>query len=79
MRYTIEYLNQRIDGEQRSIVPMVSRDKQSALDGARALIKTGISVSKVEGPGFRMREAALGAYYQSRRISSKTRPSGRTR
>jgi hypothetical protein len=79
MRYTIEYVNQRIGGEQRSIVPMVFRDKQSALDGACALIKTGISVSKVEDPGFRMREAALGAYYQSRRMLSKTRPSGRTR
>jgi hypothetical protein len=27
MRYTIEYVNQRIGGEQRSIVPMVFRDK----------------------------------------------------
>jgi hypothetical protein len=30
MRYTIEYVNQRIGGEQRSIVRMVFRDKQSA-------------------------------------------------
>jgi len=63
MRYTIEYID---CDERRATVPMVFRDKQDALDGAAALMSTGILVSKVEGPGFRMHRTALVAYCQSR-------------
>jgi hypothetical protein len=66
MRYTIEYVDQCDGREQRSVVPMVFWDKQSALEGACALVRTGIFVSKVEGPHFLMHRTALAAYYQSR-------------
>lgn len=51
----------RDDGaKRRSIVPIVFRDKESALDGAVALMRIG----QQEGPGFQMRRTALVAYYQ---------------
>jgi hypothetical protein len=61
VRYTIEYANQRDGAEQCSVVPMVFWDKQSALEGACALVRTGISVSKVEGPHFLMQRTAVAA------------------
>ncbi len=66
MRYTIEYVEHHDGAERRATVPMVFRDKQDALDGAAALMRTGIVVSKVEGPGFRMHRTALVAYCKSR-------------
>lgn len=62
MRYTIEYVDHHDGAERRSTVAMAFRDKQSALDGAAALMRSGISVSKVEGPGFQMHRTALVAY-----------------
>jgi hypothetical protein len=73
MRYTIEYVNQRGGAEQHSVIPMVFWDKQSALEGAGALMKTGVSVSKVEGPDFQMGRTALVAYFQSRRQRDQER------
>jgi hypothetical protein len=66
MRYTIEYTEDRDGAERRATVPMVFRDKQDALDGAAALMRTGIVVSKVDGPGLRMHRTALVAYCQAR-------------
>lgn len=65
MRYTIEYIENHDGAERRATVPMVFRDKHEALDGAAALMRNGIVVSKVEGPGFRMHRTALVAYCQS--------------
>jgi hypothetical protein len=59
-------VNHRDGAEQRSVMPMVFWDRQSALEGAYALMRTGISVSKVEGPHFLMQRTALLAYYRSR-------------
>jgi len=64
-RYTIEYVDEHNGAERRATVPMVFCDKQEALDGAAALMRNGIVVSNVEGPGFRMHRTALVAYCQS--------------
>jgi hypothetical protein len=61
--YTIEY----VDGPRQVVAPVFFADKESALANACALLRAGISVSKVTGPGFEMSRTALAAYDQSRR------------
>jgi len=65
-RYTIESLVQDDLGDGRSVeIPMVFRDRETALENARALMKAGIGVVKVKGPNFEIGETALRAFFRS--------------
>jgi hypothetical protein len=48
-------------------MPVVFADKEEAIANALALLRAGISVSKVTGPSFEMNRTALAAYAHSRR------------
>jgi len=62
--YTIEYLDNR---NAAVTMPVVFADKEEAIANALALLRAGISVSKVTGPNFEMNRTALAAYAHSRR------------
>jgi hypothetical protein len=63
MSYTIEWLD---DGRVVDI-PMVFRDKETALENARALMDAGFVVNRVKGPGFEIGQTEIEAFLQSRR------------
>jgi hypothetical protein len=46
---------------------MVFRDKETALENARALMDAGITVTRVAGPNFEIGQAGLEALFQWRR------------
>ena len=61
--YTIEYVVKDEDGgERRADLPMIFGDKETTLENAVALVRSGIIVSRVKGPRFEMGRSALSAY-----------------
>jgi hypothetical protein len=66
MGYTIHYFDPAQRGAHR-VVPMVFRDKESALDCACALRRAGFRISRIEGPNFAMADDAFEAYYGAER------------
>ena len=61
MTYTIEYLAAPTSSGARAVkmAAMVFHDERAAIEGAYALLKSGIAVTKVAGPGVQIGPRAL--------------------